>query len=135
MRKTKQRDAFFLLEAMLTIAILSIGLVFVIRSINTSLLAAKAAFNYSRAMHFVAQKADEFELQPGLYNLGADLRTQENGIFEADDRFRWSYVLEKFQDYALSTCAVDVAWKEGKREGNIVVTTYVRTYNVTGQSF
>ena len=116
---------------MLTVVILSIGLVFVIRSITTSLGVAKQASNYSRAIHFVDEKASELELTPEHQALGPDEHREENGIFESDNNFRWKYALEKSGEYNIMSLMVDVSWKEGRREGSVGITTYLGIYNAT----
>ena len=131
MKKAHCRKAFFLLEVMLTVAILSIGLVFVIRSITMSLRVAKQAFNYSKAIHFVYEKANELELIPEHNMFGSDGRIEENGVFESDNNFHWNHIVEKFEDYNLNSIVVDVSWEEGKREGGVGITTYLSTQNET----
>ena len=127
MKPENPRKGFLLLEVMLTVGILSVGLVFVSRALSTSMRAAKAASNYSRAIDFVCEKAGLIELMPEEYVLGEDRRKEENGAFASDKDFRWYYVLEKFDEYNVSMLEVDVSWKEGRSEGSAGAVTYVRT--------
>lgn len=132
MKRIDNRNAFFLLEAMLTVIILSVGLVFVIRSITASLGVARQALNHSKAIRFVDEKASEIGLAPEPHALGPGERREGNGVFESDNNFRWAYVVEKSGDDNITSLAVDVSWKDGKREGNIGIATYLPPcYNVT----
>ena len=102
-----------------------------IRSSTTSLSVAKQALNYSKAIHFVYEKANELELISDYVMFGSDERVEENGVFESDTDFHWNYIVEKFEEYNLNSIVVDVSWEDGKREGGVGIATYLSIQNET----
>ena len=123
----KNSRAFLLLEVVLTITILSVGLVFVIRAISTSMKAVKAAFDYNQAIHLIYNKAFELETDPSFRELSSSFKKEE-GTFEDNEDFRWKCLFEKIPDYNLSKVTLTVTWKEGRREGVLDMATFLQTH-------
>jgi type II secretory pathway pseudopilin PulG len=120
----RSKKAFFLFEVTLTVAILSIGLVFVIRSINMSMRVAKVSSNYSQAMNLASSKMMELDLFSSTgWNLSSYLE-EEKGNFGNNENFSWEYLIEDLDEYNLSKVTLDIIWKEGKREGSFDIITY-----------
>lgn len=117
--------AIFLVEVTLTVAILSIGLVFIIRSINSSMRVAGATSNYSQAIDFAYKKAFELELSSALQNLNSTFDLEKEGTFPNNNNFSWKYLIEEVKNYNLKKVIIDIIWKQGKREGSLDVVTYV----------
>lgn len=118
----RNKKAFLLFEVTLTIAILSLGLVFVIRSISMSMRVAKTSFNYSQAISLAYEKLFELESQE------AGLETISNkGIFEDNEGFSWQYSVEDLDFENLGELILDISWQEAKREGGFDIVTYVKT--------
>jgi len=116
--------AFLLFEVIMTVIILSIGLVFVVRSIGMCMRVAKDSFNYSQAMNFAYQKAFDLELDSqsdGLETLSG------SGVFSGNENFNWEYNVEKFNEQNLGKVTLDISWKDNKRENNFSLETYVKT--------
>ena len=120
----RRNGAFLLFEVTLAIAILSLGLVFVVRSISVSMRVARQAFNYSNAIGLLSNKEFEVELES---ELGGVEKLNDEGKFRDDQRFSWKYSIEKLSgDSQVGELALDVSWKEGKREGGFGIVSYVR---------
>lgn len=117
------KRAFLLFEVTLTIAVLSLGLVFVIRSISTSLQAARAASLYNEAINLAYEKLYNLELESQIGGLEP---TSSEGVFTQNHNLKWEYSIEQFKDSNLGQLALTISWKEGRREGGIDVATYVR---------
>jgi hypothetical protein len=117
------KKAFLLFDVTLAIAMLSLGLVFVIRSISMSMKVAKASLNYSQAIGLAYEKAFDIELESQLD--GLEIAPAE-GAFPGDERFNWEYSVEKLEE-DLGKLILGISWQEAKRESGFEVTTYVKT--------
>jgi hypothetical protein len=120
----KSKKAFLLFEVTLTIAILSLGLVFVVRSISMSMKVARAAFNYSQAVNLAYEKMFDLELASQTDGLGL---SSDEGIFADSDNFSWKYFMEPLDNENLGIVVLDISWKEGGRTGGFDVVTYIKT--------
>jgi type II secretory pathway pseudopilin PulG len=116
------KKAFLLFEVVMTIAILSIGLVFVVRSISMCMRVAKESFNYSQAINLAYQKAFELDSQ-----LGGLETLSGSGPFLSNDNFNWEYSVEKFDEEDLGKAILDISWKDNKRENSFSLEIYVKT--------
>lgn len=117
------KKAFLLFEVTLTIAVLSLGLVFVIRSISTSMKVARAASLYNEAINLAYEKMFDLELESQINGLEP---TSSVGVFSQNQHFKWKYSIEQLKDSNLGQLALKISWKEGRREGGIDVATFVR---------
>ena len=117
------KKAFLLFEVALTIAVISLGLVFVIRSISTSLKAARSASLYHEAINLAYEKMFDLELESQAQGLDA---ASSEGIFSQNQNFSWKYSIKQIGDGSLGKLILDISWKEGRREGGLDVVTFVR---------
>ena len=117
------KKAFLLFEVALTIAVISLGLVFVIRSISTSLKAARSASLYHEAINLAYEKMVDLELES--QNQGLDAASSE-GAFPQSQNFSWKYSIEQIDDSSLGRLVLNISGREGRREGGLDVATYVR---------
>ncbi|MDD5617725.1 MAG: hypothetical protein PHG69_01390, partial [Candidatus Omnitrophica bacterium] len=86
--------AFLLLEAVLAISVLSLGLVFVVRSIDLCMKTARTSFNYSQATNLAYEKMFELELvsqEDGIE------RYSSEGKFSDNRNFDWEYKVEDLE--------------------------------------
>ncbi|MFC1646230.1 hypothetical protein ACFL2Y_03525 [Candidatus Omnitrophota bacterium] len=126
-----RRNAFLLLEVTLTIAILSIGLVFVIRSLGMSMKVARSSFNYAQAINLADEKMFDLELEAQPYlqleepTHGLE-STSGEGSFVDNERFNWKYSAKQLSDVNLGKVVLDIYWQEGKREGGFDLVTYIK---------
>jgi len=119
-----KKNAFLLFEVTLTIAILSLGLVFVIRSLGMSVKVARASFNYSQAINFAYEKMFDFEIESEIDGLED---TSGEGEFVDNENFSWEYSIEQLSQENLGKSKLEISWREGKREGMLNVESYVKT--------
>lgn len=119
------KKAFLLFEVTLTVAILSLGLVFVIRSLSTSVRAAKASFNYTKAINLAYEKAFDLELESS--DIDGIQSLSDEGNFLDNENFNWQYNVEDLAYERLGKLTLDISWKEGKRETGFDIVTYVKT--------
>lgn len=120
----KKRNAFLLFEVTLTIAILSLGLVFVVRAINMSMRAAQQSFNYNKAIGLLSKKVFEIELES---ELGGVEKSSDEGKFSEDERFGWKYSIKDLsEEDNLGEIDLEVSWRDGSKQGTIGVVSYTR---------
>lgn len=126
-----RRRAFLLFEVTLTIAILSLGLVFVVRSLGMSMKVARSSFNYSQAINLADEKMFDLELEAQPYvqlnepTYGLE-PTSGEGSFVDNERFNWEYSAEQLSDVNLGKVVLGISWQEGKRESGFNLVTYLK---------
>ncbi|MFH1621946.1 MAG: type II secretion system protein [Candidatus Omnitrophota bacterium] len=119
----KKNRAFILFEVTLTIAILSLGLVFIVRSIGASMKVAKASYNYNKAMNLAYEKLIDLELKSQTEGLEI---FSDQGSFLSNENFSWKYVVVHLSDENLGKLILDVSWKEGRRDRGFNIVTYIK---------
>lgn len=129
------RVGFLLFEVMVTVAILSLGLVLILRSFTTSLAAVRTSQEYMWACLLVEEKIGELEEESEVTRKVTT--TPSRGEFtltsEKDrwrEKFRWEIATkglrdEEGEETPLDKVTVTVAWKEGGREREVRLTTYL----------
>lgn len=110
MLKLQKNDGFVLFEVMLSLSILSLGLILILGSFKVGISAVKASKDYTQATLLLQQKIGELENTP----------TQElypgkiEGGFEDEPKFTWKAEIKKLEYIDLKEVKVIVEWKEGK---------------------
>lgn len=117
------KKAFLLFEVVLTIAVLSLGLVFVVRSISQSMKVARATFNYNRAINLAYERMFELELESQTDGVEP---VSKEGVDSKNRLFNWRCSIKQLDDINLGLVLMDISWKEAKREGGFPVSTYVK---------
>jgi type II secretory pathway pseudopilin PulG len=106
-----------LFEVILTIAILSLGLVFVVRSLSLSMRVAKAALNYNQAINLAYEKMFDLELQSRVYGLEPSF---EEGDYPLAPYFSWKYSVEPLGD-GLLNYGMSPGKKEREKAGSVLI--------------
>ena len=118
------------MEAMITIAILSFGLVLIIRSFMMSLNASHLAKDYMPACLLIEQKMWQFQ-RLGFIEVDLD----EGGEFlKPHDKFQYRLQTQKtgqseeeFEEgIQLNNAKLTISWRQGKKINNISVETFLR---------
>lgn len=134
-RRTQREDGFLLFEVMVTVAILSLGLILILRSFTTSLAAARTSQDYMRACLLVEEKM--WELEEEAETTRKVTTTPSKGEFmptNEEDRWRenfsWEIATNDLRDEEggeapLDEVTVIVTWKEGGRKREVGLTTYL----------
>ncbi|MDD5005123.1 MAG: hypothetical protein PHS93_01290 [Candidatus Omnitrophica bacterium] len=118
------KKAFLLFEATLAIAILSLGLVFLIRSINMSMRVARTYLNYSQAINLAHEKMFEFELKSQADGFKD---TSGSGTFTDSPSFSWDYIVSDLPDKNIGRLVLDIAWQERNIKNGFNLATYIKT--------
>ena len=118
----KQRHGgFLLLEALLSVLIVTVGIVFVLGSFVTSLKTVKVTEAYYKMMYMIENRMwqydDKMEIEPG----------SGSGEAEFVEGGEWEYEAEELEELPLSEFNMEVRLKEGGGERRLAVTTYLNT--------
>lgn len=134
-RRRQREDGFLLFEVMVTVAILSLGLILILRSFTTSLAAARTSQDYIRACLLVEEKMWELEEEAETTRKvtttpSKDEFTPTNEEDKWRESFSWEIVTRDLRDEEggetpLDEVTVIVTWKEGGRKMKVGLTTYL----------
>jgi prepilin-type N-terminal cleavage/methylation domain-containing protein len=118
---------FTLIEVMISISILSIGLVFILQGFNRSLNVIKISEDNLEIISLAKEKMAEVILEnketKDSININQELSYQ-------DIDFKLEVNSTNLQDYEnLDKLDCKIIWKEGKREGKMNIFTYLRNYS------
>lgn len=113
------------MEVTITIAIVAIGLVVVIRAINTSIHVASASLRYDQAIQLAYEKMFAIDVVSAFENATFDT-AETKGVFAQNPAFRWEYGFSPMEDYNLSKAVLIISWKEGRRQGSIDLATLIK---------
>ncbi len=120
-RKRRNKKGFLLLEVLISVAILSFGLVLIINSFSKSLRVSELSENYFKANLLLSKKLFEIENNPE----GFLEERQSNGNFEdLGGRFSWQLEVEKIEEEKLSEVKLKVFWLQNKKEEALTIATY-----------
>ncbi|MFH1201667.1 MAG: hypothetical protein V1674_02095 [Candidatus Omnitrophota bacterium] len=116
-----------LFEVAVAVAIVSAGVIFVLRSFNTTLGAMDFSSKYYQAMLLLEQKAWDLK---ALAISGGNLKEvspKEGDFKEPYQNFHWSLQLEEIPDSRLEQLDLSVAWFKKKNRNYFEVNTYTYT--------
>lgn len=115
--KWKSSKGISLIEVVITVVILSAGLVFVARSFSYSLRSTRKSVDYLKAMSLLEDKMFEWE------NKGQIGLISESGAFpQAEGGFTWRLKTGGSEIPGLNKLILFVNWKDG----GVFLTTYLK---------
>ncbi|MDP2939563.1 MAG: type II secretion system protein [Candidatus Omnitrophota bacterium] len=124
--KLKRERSFLLIEALLTIVILSTCLTFFVRSFLTSLQAGKVAVYYIEAGQLLESN---FSLLESQVEIDDDLHLEEN-FKPPYESFKFKLNSQNLKEDGevgfLNQVAASVSWPAQKKDRSISVATYLR---------
>lgn len=110
---------FLLLEVMVSVAILSTGLVLILNSFIRSIRAIDLSEDYFRAGLLFEEKIYE------VYNSEIE-EGSSNGVFpNFDNRFSWYLDIVKLQEDSLRELNLEISWNQGNKQQSMSVATYL----------
>lgn len=111
---------FMLLEVVLSVFIVSVGVVFVIGSFITSIKAFKASKSYLEVLNLIDEKMWQY-LESGKIEEGSD-----SGEFEDYKGAEWNIEAKELEDDSpLEEVTIEVSLKEGEMERSVKIATYL----------
>ena len=116
------RKGSVLLEALLSVVILSVGITVIVQSMTASLRASMVSSDYSKAMYLLDNKMTEYvqALSTG------HIFSEENKFSEPFDKFSYSLKADPLDDKPnLNKIHLEVDWKNQNIEKTIALETYL----------
>lgn len=117
--KKPKNKGFLLLEIMMSVAILSIGLLLVLNSFMRPIRAQELSNDYFKAGLLLEQKMFE------LYNSDI-LKGTVNGIFtDFESRFSWDMNAIESEENPFMEVNLEVLWSRQNKEQDLSISTYI----------
>ncbi len=114
--KKKRSNGFLFIELLISVLIMSIGLVLVLNSLIQSLRAIEYSNNYFKACLFLEDKACD------IYN--SDKKEGfSRGLFNS--KFSWELNMAKLEDSSLNEISLRVIWDERNKKHDVPIFTYL----------
>ncbi|MFH1854074.1 MAG: prepilin-type N-terminal cleavage/methylation domain-containing protein [Candidatus Omnitrophota bacterium] len=111
---------FLLLEAMVSIAILSIGLVVILSSFTRSIRAKELSEDYFKAGLLLEEKIFELSTAPDI-----EEGVSEGVFSDFGNRFSWSLIVARLEGEGLKEISLEVSWAKGNKIQYIPMVTYI----------
>lgn len=113
------QTGFLLLEVLMSIFVVSVGLVFIISSFITSIKAFKASKSYLEALYLLEEKMWNYE-ETWKIEEGSD-----SGTFEENKSAEWDIKAEELEeDLPLCKVTLELTLKEGEKAKKYKIATY-----------
>ncbi|MBU4589332.1 MAG: type II secretion system GspH family protein [Candidatus Omnitrophica bacterium] len=117
-----KNKGFLLLEVMVSVTILSIGLVLILSSFIRSIKAIELSEDYFRAGLLFEEKIYE------VHNTDGEIFSDE-GVFEDfGSRFSWNLAVESVDEDELKNLydiSLEISWDHGSKKCSMLVPTYI----------
>ncbi|MEE8359413.1 MAG: prepilin-type N-terminal cleavage/methylation domain-containing protein [Candidatus Omnitrophota bacterium] len=118
----KRRGGFLLLEVLVSITVISVGLVYIIRSFSNSSRAIETAAYYLKAISLIEERLWDLEAQKGVE------RGRDSGRFESDARYSWKTKIEEAEDLPVNSVGIEVEWDGLTRKQRVSLKTCMWNY-------
>lgn len=118
----KRRSGFLLLEVLVSITVISVGLVYIVRSFSSSSRAIETAAHFLKAVSLIEERLWDLEAQSGVE------RGSDSGRFESDDLFSWKTEIEEAKDIPVNTVNIEIEWDGLVRKQRVSLETCMWNY-------
>mgnify|MGYP001614513928 FL=1 len=113
-----------LFEVAVAIAIISVGLVFILRSFSTTLNALKTATKYYQGVLLLENKAWDLKVLALNEKNLEEVPLQEGDFSQPYQNFHWSIQKEPVKDTELNQVNLSVSWPQNKGRNSVSIVTY-----------
>ena len=110
---SRYSKGFLLFEVMITVVVLSLGLVIIIHSFLSCLNGTKAIVNYIDAGFYLKRKI--WDIENGLED-----------TYGEDEKYRWKLDTNIIEDTDLSEAVLSVSWDQNDNEKKLTLRTYLK---------
>jgi type II secretory pathway pseudopilin PulG len=117
--KKKKNEGFLLLEIIISVSILSFGIILILNSFMRPIKASQISMDFFNAGLLLEEKM--IELYSGDIKEGPS-RGEFSGF---DNRFSWDLDVIKLEDISYREVNLKVFWKEKDKEQDISISTYI----------
>jgi Tfp pilus assembly protein PilV len=116
----KNSKGFLLIEVLVSVTLISVGLIYVARSFSTSARAVDTATHFLKSVSLIEDKM--WYLEAG----GISDRKRDEGAFEREGTYRWRYDSERLEETPLNAVTMAVEWDSPRGEKQSVsLETYI----------
>lgn len=115
----KNRSGFLLLEVLVSITIISLGLVYIARSFSSSTRAIETAALFLKSISLAEEKLWELEA------IGESAKGRDAGNFKEDDKYKWETEADELNDLPINSVKLKVDWEGVRRKQSISFETYL----------
>ena len=117
--KAVKNKGFLLLEIMISVSILSFGVILILNSFMRPIMASQLSKDYFNAGYLLEEKM--LELYSGNLEEGGS-----NGAFNGfDARFSWDLDVVRLEEIPCKEINLKVLWKEKNKEEGLSISTYI----------
>ena len=113
------KKGFLLLEVLVSVVIISVGLVYIIRSFSISTRAIATSRDYIKAASLMEDKLWELEEARQV------ARGEDSGYFDDERKFTWELKAEEEEESPVNKTELNVSWKRRERGQSISLVTYL----------
>ncbi len=110
---------FLLLEVLVSITIISVGLVYIARSFSSSSRAIETSARFLKSVALAEERLWDIEAK-GVIDTGSD-----KGHFDRDRSYTWALEAKELGDAPLNTVALWIEWSEPARKQRVTLETYM----------
>ncbi|NQT06347.1 MAG: prepilin-type N-terminal cleavage/methylation domain-containing protein [Candidatus Omnitrophica bacterium] len=118
-RRAKKRGGFLLLEVLVSITVISVGLVFIVRSFSSTTRAIETSGRLLKSVFLLEEKLWQFEAE-GVIEKGTD-----RGPFEEEEGYSWEVRAADAKEAPLNRVNLKVEWEGVRRKQRVSVDTYL----------
>ncbi|MDB4349330.1 prepilin-type N-terminal cleavage/methylation domain-containing protein [Omnitrophica bacterium] len=116
---SNSKRGFLLLEVLVSITVISVGLVFVVRSFSSSARAIETATHFLKSVSLMEEKLWDLEAK------GAIEKGRDDGLFEMDREYLWKVEAEGLEDIPINVVNLKVEWGTPKGRQKVSLETYM----------
>jgi len=118
-RSIKDRSGFLLLEVLVSVTVITVGLVYVIRSFSSSTRAIETATCYLKSLSLAEEKMWELEAKRVVS------RGKSDGSFKEDSGYKWQIEAAELDDIPVNVVQLLVEWQGVERKQRVSLETYL----------
>ncbi|OIO32984.1 MAG: hypothetical protein AUJ70_04220 [Candidatus Omnitrophica bacterium CG1_02_40_15] len=115
----KRSSGFLFVELLISVLIMSVGLILILNSFIQSLRAIEYSDDYFKACLFLEDKAFE------VYNSDKKEGFSKGSFNDFNDKFSWELNVAKLEEAGLNEISLKVMWYERNKEHDVPIFTYL----------
>ena len=117
--KRGKNKGFLLLEIMISVSILSFGIILILNSFMGPIMAAQLSRDYFNAGFLLEEKMLE------LYSGDVEEGSSKGGFSAFDSKFSWDLDVARLEEIPCKEVSLKVLWKQKNKEQDLSILTYI----------
>jgi len=114
-----KHKGFLLLEVLVCVVVITVGLVYIIRSFSISTRAIATSRDYMKAASLLEEKLWEFDY------IGRIEKGEYEDYFADDEDFKWELEAKLDEELPINETSMKVFWKDRNKRQQISIATYL----------